>query len=133
MPIAIGVAVSATLSFLSTSFLVLLYKFSPNSRTGAFRTVIPLFCMDLLWSINILVPILTMIAFDDPNWEIPRTWCLIQGAVKLFTMLSSFFITTTIAWSLYSVLIRKKPIRTKNPTKHFALFTFVIPIIASIT
>lgn len=126
----IGLAVSGMLSLISTLCLILIYVFKKKSRTYGFRLVLPLFVFDLLWSINIVLP--TFFLFVDTDAVINSSLCRLQGTIKLFSMLGSFFSTVAISWSLYTFIIRRKPIKSKNPTEYFAKYTILLPLFLSI-
>ncbi|EAS00923.2 slime mold cyclic AMP receptor (macronuclear) [Tetrahymena thermophila SB210] len=126
----VGLAVSGMLSIISTACLILIYTFKKSSRTYAFKLVLPLFIFDLIWSLNIVIPVFYNLA--DPDAIINMPLCRIQATIKLFTMLGSFFTTVTISWSLYSFIIHRKPIKSKNPHLYFSKYTVVLPLFFSI-
>lgn len=65
----------------------------------------------------------------DTEIEINIWVCRLEGFLKLFSMLASFFTTVMISWTLYTHIIRNKPVKTKNPTIHFIKYTCIIPFL----
>jgi len=126
----IGLAICGSLSMISTTILILYYIFNKKMRTFGFRLVLPLFVFDFIWSFNVGVP--TFISLIDSSEMMYQPLCRIQGTSKLFSMLASFFSTATISWSIYTFIIRKKPIKTKNPITYFVRYIIILPLFLAI-
>ena len=126
----IGLAVCGSLSMISTTILILYYILNKKMRTFGFRLVLPLFVFDFIWSFNVGVP--TYIFLIDSSEMMYLPLCRLQGTFKLFSMLASFFSTAAISWSIYTFIIRKKPIKTKDPINYFARYIIILPLFLAI-
>lgn len=124
-----GLMITCFLSTVSTGGLIGYFIFSKNNRTYGFKLVFPLFLTDFIFSTTILISCLSL--YICPTIVIDNFFCNFQGFLELYATLSSFLITATITWTIYSSIVLESPLRVKNPTKHFAIITTVIPLIAA--
>ncbi|KAL4448712.1 hypothetical protein ABPG74_012801 [Tetrahymena malaccensis] len=117
------------LTLISTGMLIAYFILKEEQRTYSFKLVLPIFVFDFIWALNVAVPMIYY--FVSPDSVISEFACNFQGIVKLFTTNGSFFSALAISWTLYTFLIRKVPIQTKNPIIYFSGYTIVLPLIIS--